>query len=203
LSSFYDKEKLEPANNDIVLFNRIKDDDRSALNELFLTYYHRLCIFANSYLHHSGEAEEVVSDVFFAIWKNRDQLDVDRSLKAYLYTSVKHGCIAALRKHHPELESDHEVLALLEIIDLASPAGELEYKELQQHVDKAVELLPPACRQIFVMSRFDGLRYREIATILGISEKTVENQLVKALSVIRQSVRQYQADSDSIRAVNS
>jgi RNA polymerase sigma-70 factor (ECF subfamily) len=116
---------------------------------------------------------------------------------------VKNGCIAALRKQHPELESDHEVVALLEIIDLSNPSTEIEYQELRQHLDQAVERLPQGCRQIFVMSRFDGLRYKEIASILGISEKTVENQLVKALSVIRQSVTQYQSHGNYTRPVNS
>jgi RNA polymerase sigma-70 factor, ECF subfamily len=194
---------MELADNYIILFDRIRDDDRLALNELFLTYYNRLCSFANTYLHHTGEAEEVVSDVFFTIWKNRHHLEIERSLRAYLYTAVKNGCITALRKQHPELESDHEVVALLEIIDLSNPSAEIEYQELRQHLDKAVELLPQGCRQIFVMSRFDGLRYKEIASILGVSEKTVENQLVKALAVIRQSVKQFQSDGDSIRAVNS
>jgi RNA polymerase sigma-70 factor (ECF subfamily) len=194
---------MEPANNDIILFDRIRDDDRLALNELFITYYNSLCSFANTYLHHTGEAEEVVSDVFFTIWKNRHHLEIERSLRAYLYTAVKNGCIAALRKQHPELESDHEVVALLEIIDLSNPSTEIEYQELRQHLDKAVERLPQGCRQIFVMSRFDGLRYKEIASILGISEKTVENQLVKALSVIRHSVTQYQSHGNATRAVNS
>jgi RNA polymerase sigma-70 factor (ECF subfamily) len=177
---------METADNDIILFDRIKDDDRLALNELFFSYYTRLCSFANTYLHHTGEAEEVVSDVFFAIWKNRHNLEIERSLRSYLFTSVKNGCIAALRMQHPELQSDHEVLALLEIIDLSNPESEIEYQELRQHLDKSV-----------------GLRYKEISSILGISEKTVENQLVKALTVIRHSIRQFQSDGDSIRTVNS
>lgn len=194
---------MEQSENDIILFDRIKDDDRVALNELFFIYYNRLCCFANTYLHHNGEAEEVVSDVFFAIWKNRHSLVISKSLRAYLYTAVKNGCIAALKKQHPELESDHEVLALLEIVDLSSPSTEIEYQELKQHVDKAVELLPQGCRQIFIMSRFDGLKYKEISSVLGIAEKTVENQLAKALLIIRQSIKQFQSEGQPIRTVNS
>ena len=92
---------------DIHLFKRIQEDDRLALNALFGMYYLKLCGFAYSYLRHKEDAEECVSDVFLNLWKNRKSIDVNRSLKAYLYISVRHASLAMLRKksiHYENLD---------------------------------------------------------------------------------------------------
>jgi RNA polymerase sigma-70 factor, ECF subfamily len=181
---------------DSLLFNKIKDDDRFALNTLFATYYQKLCTFAFTYLHDRQEAEEIVSDVFVNLWKARHRLSIEKDIQSYLYISVKHACFESLNKQHPELESDSDVIDLLDVIDTSISVNELEYQELRHELEHAVSLLPARCQQIFIMSRFDGLKYREISAILGISEKTVENQLVKALHVVRTAMRKFQRDND-------
>jgi RNA polymerase sigma-70 factor (ECF subfamily) len=182
---------VAPRDNDIALFQRIRADDRVALNALFAQYYQKLCGFAYTYLRHTEEAEEAVADVFFNLWRSRHQLSVDKSLKAYLYTAVRHAALAIIRTRKPALEAIDDEALSDEISDPGTPELLLTFQELQQHLDDAVDNLPPRCRQIFLMSRMEALTYREIAGILNISEKTVENQLVKALSILRTSVKQY------------
>lgn len=179
---------------DIALFNRIKQDDRLALNTAFATYYQKLCRFATTCSLTHEQAEEVVADVFFTLWKNRERLDIYSSFKAYLYTCVKHAAMALLETVPDEVAYTD----LHEETDTLNPELILNYQELQLHLDKAVSHLPPRCRQIFVMNRLDGLKYREISAILGLSERTVENQLVKALSSVRTALSKYEEDNHRV-----
>lgn len=172
------------ATNDIALFQKIRENNRPALNTLFTTYYTSLCGFAFSYLKNQEEAEECVADVFYNLWKNRHQIQVDRSLKAYLYISVKHAAFAHLRGKKIVFNEIDEVIESI-ATDSVTPDHALDYQELEQKVSRAIDTLPERCRAIFMMSRYDGLKYKEIGEILHISEKTVENQLVKALTILR------------------
>jgi RNA polymerase sigma-70 factor, ECF subfamily len=182
---------VQSPEHDIALFQRIRDDDRTALNALFAQYYQKLCGFAYSYLRSTDEAGEAVADVFFNLWRSRHQLSIDKNLKAYLYTSVRHAALAVLRARMPAFENADDSHLAETLPDRRDPESTLAYNELRQFIDAAVDTLPPRCRQIFLMSRMEALTYREISEVLNISEKTVENQLVKALSLLRTAIRQY------------
>jgi RNA polymerase sigma-70 factor (ECF subfamily) len=183
---------VDPERSDIILFKQIQANDRLALNTLFAQYYDKLCRFANTYLRHAAEAEEVVADVFVYLWKNRHQLTIEKNLNAYLYIAVKHAALAVLKKQQPLYEDIDDILLQTDFADSTTPEQSLVHKELQQHIDLAIGALPHRCKQVFMMSRFDNLTYREISKILDISENTVENHLVKALSHLRKALRQYQ-----------
>jgi RNA polymerase sigma-70 factor (ECF subfamily) len=183
---------VDPERSDIILFKQIQANDRLALNTLFTQYYDKLCRFANTYLRHAAEAEEVVADVFVYLWKNRHQLTIEKNLNAYLYIAVKHAALAVLKKQQPLYEDIDDILLQTDFADSTTPEQSLVHKELQQHIDLAIGALPHRCKQVFMMSRFDNLTYREISKILDISENTVENHLVKALSHLRKALRQYQ-----------
>ncbi|HOX83905.1 MAG TPA: RNA polymerase sigma-70 factor [Chryseolinea sp.] len=176
--------------NDIdqTLFIRIQKNDRLALNTLFAHYYQKLCFFANTYLRNSLESEEVVADVFFTIWKNRHTLIIEKNFKSYLYVSARHASLAAIKKRQPLFEDIEDILFSTNLLDATDPEKILTYKELQHQLDIAIEGLPSRCKQIFLMSRMEGLSYKQISDILGIAEKTIENQLVKALRILRDSM---------------
>lgn len=180
---------MEQGVSDIVLFNRIKQDDRLALNTAFSTYYHRLCRFACTCSLTHEQAEEIVSDVFFNLWKNRARLEIHTSFRSYLYRAVRNAALAVKK---PLLKGDFQQAE--QVADPIQPVLMMEYEELQEHFDHAVSTLPERCRQVFVMSRVEGMKYREISAVLGISEKTIEHHIVKALDIIRESVREYQKD---------
>jgi len=192
--------QTETNDTDQTLFSRIQKNDRLALNTLFANYYQKLCFFANTYLRSSEEAEEVVADVFFTLWKNRQQLTIERNFKSYLYVSVRHASLAVIKKRQPVFDDVENILFTTNLMDVNDPEHVLSHKELQHHLDLAIEKLPPRCKQIFVMSRIEGLSYREISGILDVAEKTVENQLVKALRIIRASMNQFNQTKANLRA---
>lgn len=171
--------------SDLVLFQRIREDDRLALNVLFETHYTNLCRFACTFSVTAEQAEEIVADVFFTLWKNRSRLMVHSNGKAYLFKAVKNGVFALLKQQHREvkLSAEHDQE------DLNTPEQQYQYQELEQHINRIVASLPYRCQQIFVMNRFDGLKYKEISQVLGLSEKTVEHQMTKALSIIRAALQ--------------
>lgn len=179
-------------NTDIILFKRIQQDDRLALNTLFANYYQKLCSFANTYLRNHLEAEEVVADVFVTIWKQRYELDIQKNLRSYLYTSVRNKSLALLKKSQPLFEDIEDLLYNLNWVDPDDPEQSIHLGELHYQINTAIENLPTRCRQVFKMSRIDELTYREISEILNISEKTVENHLVKALSHVRETLRRFE-----------
>lgn len=173
------------------LFARLKRDDRRAMNELFDQYYAPLCRFACAYVT-LPEAEELVSDVFVRIWSARKTINISSSVRAYFYASVRYACYRIISSRKLSTLSIDE---LEDVIDVTAPIGPddvLTYKETLKLVSSVVQQLSPRCRQVFIMSRFDGLSYREIAEVMAISEKTVENQLVKALQVMRANLIQYE-----------
>jgi len=170
------------------LILRIKQDDRLALNTLFALHYQNLCLFANTYLRNPEESEEVVSDVFLNFWRSRHTIRIERSIKSYLYTSVKNGALSMIKKRQPLFEDVEDILFNTNLLDSVDPEQLMTLMELQNQLDRAIETLPPRCKQIFIMSRMEALSYHEISEILGVSEKTVENHIVKALQLIRQVI---------------
>lgn len=175
---------MEKDSNDIALFRRVRKDDRLALNTLFANYYQKLCAFAHTYLNHAGESEEVVADVFINLWKNRERLEIRKNFRAYIYIAVRHACVGLIKKNKPDFEEITDVMENT-FVDPETPEQALQLHELMDEIRQTVDSLPLRCRQIFIMSRYDGLKYKEIAEILSLSEKTVENQLMKALAILR------------------
>ena len=188
---------MEQNKFDIELFNRIRRNDRLALNTLFSQYYQKLCSFAYSYLRHQGEAEEVVSDVFIILWQKRHQLKIEKNLKAYLYTCVKHGAFAVIKFRQPHVLNIDDLLFDEGLTEKDTPEQYLAFKELEGHFEWAINKLPPRCKQVFLLKWKEELSYHDIGEILGISEKTVENQLVNAMCKIKESLRFYQINEVS------
>ncbi len=189
---------MEKGVTDIALFNRIKQDDRLALNSVFTAYYDKLCRFACTCSLTHEQAEEIVSDVFFNLWKNRARLDVHTNFQSYLYRAVRNAALAV--KKSP-LRAD--VSQAEQVADPMQPVLVIEYEELKQYLDRIVNALPERCRQVFVMSRYESMKYREISAVLGISEKTIEHHIVKALDVIRESMKRYHKEQRSPSLVTS
>lgn len=167
----------------------IGDDDQLAFRALFDYFYNRLVRFATDLAGTREAAEEIVSDVFVQLWKNRKQTVGVIRLKTYLYTAVRNRSYNYIRDHQ-----QHRWLGLEEIEEpaVAGPLPSLEWKELQQSLDAAVERLSPQGRTIFRMVREEGFKYKEVATILDISPRTVETQLVRAIARLRQVLQPLQ-----------
>lgn len=169
---------------------RIKEGDIHEFEMLFREYYDRLCGFGNKYLDNIEQAEEVIQDTFYNIWKNRETVNIKTSLKSYLYTAVRNNCLQVLRTRSLDVKYENYYKSHYSN-DSISPIDELNAKELSKLIDKVLNSLPERCQAIFKMSRHEGLKYHEIAEKLKISIKTVEANMGKALKHFRRHLKEY------------
>lgn len=159
-------------------------------------WYLRLYNFANGYLDHAENTKEVLQDVFLKLWDNRQKLAEQTNLNAYLFTLTRNRCIDLIRRERLMLQfrtdKQDEYLRLTENFDaLSDPIlDDLFALELQAEINRAVSGLPEQCRKVFIMSRTNGLKNKEISVSLELSEKTVESHLTKALKTIKLALEQ-------------
>lgn len=163
----------------------VKAQSEQAFEQLFKTYFKSLHSYAFTILNSEAVAEEMVQQVFYKLWERKEQLDVHTSVKAYLYRSVHNESLNYLK--HLSIKSKHQTHAMQQQQNnYEHSAGEkLAGRELEQQIRQALNDLPEQCRTIFQLSRYEELKYREIADQLGLSIKTVEAQMGKALRVLR------------------
>jgi RNA polymerase sigma-70 factor (ECF subfamily) len=172
------------------------------LEKLFKQYQPMLVSFAYNYLKTSEDSKGIVQDVFIAVWNNRENLRLDGNLKSYLFTATKNKCLNFIEKKRLQTVS----LESSEVGDFA-PASRIaakipdtteimEAEELRAVIFDEIQKLPPKCRAIFVLSREEGLSYKEIAQKLEVSAKTVENQIGIALKRIRARVTLFEQQNN-------
>ena len=166
--------------------NKVVYNDH-AFEQLFKAHYKALHSYASVMLCHDSHAEEIVQGMFLRLWEKRDMLDVQISVKAYLYKSVHNDCLNYLK--HKKTKAKYQDHAAYTMKDQSeNTSDKLILNELHDHLQLAMNDLPEQCRTIFQMSRFEELKYREIAEELGLSIKTVENQMGKALRILREKL---------------
>lgn len=158
--------------------------DDHAFEQLFKTHYKALHAYANTMLRDEDMAEEIVQQMFLKFWEKRELLGVQSSIKAYLYKCVHNDTLNYLK--HQKIKTKYQDYASYSMNSENEPAShKVELTELETRLQEALNELPEHCRTIFQMSRFEELKYREIADQLNISIKTVENQMGKALKILR------------------
>jgi RNA polymerase sigma-70 factor (ECF subfamily) len=158
--------------------------DSSAFEEVFKTYFKNLHAYACTILKDEADAEEAVQQVFFKLWERAEHLSLSGSVAAYLYRAVHNQCLNQLK--HQKVKANHQlhVAYSMKNESVNGPAKMIS-KELEQKIREALNELPEQCRTVFQLSRFEEMKYREIADQLDISIKTVENQMGKALKQLR------------------
>ncbi len=142
------------------------------------------------FLNDLDAAEEIVQDLFVKFWENRNNIKISSSVRSYLFRSVRNSCLNFL-KHLKIEETYKQYNEEQRESGVISAEDEFEGSELEIKIRKAIDQLPPARKKVFIMSRFEGLKYREIAEKSGISIKTVENQMGKAIKFLRQELADY------------
>lgn len=172
---------------------RIRKGDIGSFEELFYRFYQGLLVYARSLVRSDEVAEEVVQDVFYNVWKNRDSLRITRSWQSYLYRSVYNNSMMYLRKTKREyaLEEGHFPDPESTIPD---PSQAMQYQEMTDLMAMTIGDLPERTREIFLLNRQEGLKYREIAERLSVSVKTVEANMGKALRALRNSLAKYREE---------
>jgi RNA polymerase sigma-70 factor, ECF subfamily len=169
-------------------FEQLPHNAELAFEGLFKSYFEELCQVAYRVLRDEHQAQDLAQEVFFELWKKRDQLQINTSLRAYLKRAVLNRTFNYLRDQRLQISDEPLPDPPLPDPDVLKTLGA---SELQALIDAAIDQLPEKCRLVFVLSRFDELSYREIATQLSISEKTVENQVSKALKFLRIQLQPY------------
>ena len=180
------------------IIQSLKQGDERAFEMLFKMYFKKLCVYANNYLHNKDESENIVKDSFVKIWERREDLPIDTSLAGYLYTTVRNHAInylqrerrknAFLRNAYKDFEQEYETF-LLSIEDY--PVANLILQDMNAQIRKVVNTLPPQCREVFILSRFEMLSHEEISERTGITIATIKTQIVRALARLRVELAEY------------
>ncbi|TKG97315.1 RNA polymerase sigma-70 factor [Puteibacter caeruleilacunae] len=188
--------------NNVTLFNQSADTvtstntiqsiciDKEGLESLFNDQYSRLCAYAFNFLKEDEASEEVVQDVFFKLWVNRTTIQIDSSLESYMFRSVRNACLSLIK--HIGIRENYKLHNQEEIS--YEENRDIDYSavtELEKKIRDSIDALPEQRRKIFILSRYEHLKYKEIAERLNISVKTVENQMGKALKFLREELEDY------------
>lgn len=177
---------------DSELLQQLRLGDREAFSALFREYYPLAVRTVEGMVRERAIAEELVQDVFVELWDRRKSLRFDESFRAYLFRSARNRALNHLR--HQRVQTRAEPLLASPSATPAGAFSEMIDREIDAAVESAIQRLPERCAEIFRMSRFDGLKYREIADALGISQKGVEAQMGKALKLLRDELARYLPD---------
>ncbi len=175
----------------------IKEGNKEAFRHLFDLYYHRLLLYAKSYVEDPIEAEDIVQELFFNLWEKREELEILTSLSSYLFRAVHNRCLQYLR--HRKVAAEYELrhqLKMKEAEMLYSSSSdftftEVQFNEMQRIFDQAKKALPDKTQEIFTLSRDASKTNKEIAGLLNIEVKTVEYHITKALKTFHSALRDY------------
>ncbi len=167
----------------------LKSGDQKSLEKMFKAYHRYLYVIAFQYVSDENRSRDIIQDIFYDLWNRRSHLNIKGSLKSYLRQAVINRALATIRKDKNMSFMEHNTLP--ENNNSNSVEVDYEQKELEEVVKKAVDTLPERCKEIFYLSRFEGLSHKEIAARLEISTKTIENQMTKALKSIRLALKDY------------
>ncbi|MCB0637788.1 MAG: RNA polymerase sigma-70 factor [Lewinella sp.] len=168
---------------------QLQTDDRSALRTIFDAQYEDVCRVIFRFVHDPGLSEDLAQEVFVRLWEKRRDIHIDSNLPAYLRRMAANEALAHLRKKTRYLAD--ELPTHLPGHTTAAADEQYEATELSGLITRAIDGLPPRCRTIFQLSRFEELTYQEIADQLELSIKTVENQMGKALKILREKLGGY------------
>lgn len=164
--------------------------NEQAFEQVFRKHYTGLCGYATRFVWDPDQAEEIVQELFYNLWNKRGNLSIEQSIEAYLFRAVRNACLNYLK--HLKVRQQHADTVKKNPSSESSMEGDpVETLELQNKIDEVVEGLPPERKKIFQLSRYEGLKYKEIADHLGLSVKTVEAQMGKALKTLRENLADY------------
>ncbi|MCP9612769.1 RNA polymerase sigma-70 factor [Coprobacter tertius] len=179
------------------VIEHFKKGNEDVFRFIFDKYYDYLCLIADSYLRDSFISETIVGEIIYNLWEIRENVDIRYSLRSYLIRSVKNRCINYLQQEYVKREvslnqyEDKAAIEELFFIENKHPLENLLEQELEYKINEVINNLPTECRQVFKMSRFDNMKYEEIADTLSISINTVKYHMKNALMQLRIELRDY------------
>ena len=162
--------------------------DTEAFENIYRLYVKELCTFAAYYVKSFDAAQDIVQNLFLLLWERKETIRIDGFLKTYLFTSVRNLSLNFL-KHQTADRISSNTYSMLFSIPSATPHEIAEHQELDVLITQALEKIPERCRIVFILSRYFNMKYIEIAEILGISAKTVDAHMVKAVKSLQSNLR--------------
>lgn len=169
---------------------KIREGDIGSFEQVFHSHCKELVRYANTILKNTDEAEDIVQQLFVNLWQKRESLQVNTSIRSYLYRAVHNNCLNRIQ----QLSVQQTYTAYLGYAGeqhSAPASAAVQQKEVEKAIEEAMEKLPEQCRKIFKLSRQEGMKYQQIADELNLSVKTVENQMGKALKHMREQLKDY------------
>ena len=168
----------------------IKEGNQKVFQKVVFKYSDLLLAFSIGFVHKREVAEEIVSDAFVTLWRQRDHITEINDLKAYLYILVRNASISYLRKTNGRKEISLETLEDYYTLPLSGPETDDITEDILNQINLAIEQLPPKCKMVFTLAKVQGMKYKEISDVLGISVKTINNHIANALVHISQSLEE-------------
>lgn len=182
---------------DTILIALLKNGDKKVFESIYHQYFGQLLIYAREYVINRETAKEIAQETFLKLWETKENLNHDTNLQSLLYRITRNHCLNYLKhlkvqnKYENYSKSQKTEMELNRIALGQSGAEKLISEELEEHINKTINALSPRCREIFILSRYKEKKYKEIAQDLDISVKTVENQIQKALKILRENLSDY------------
>lgn len=167
----------------------MKAGDRESFNQVFRRYYSPMVRFCIRYVADSDLASGIVQDLFVKLWSNREKISFNTSFESYMLTSVRNSALTYINKERSHAEANLRVFS--EESDNTDPSETLQSNNLEESYRKILKDMPEKRREVFLASRYDGLKYSEIAEKLGISQKTVEAQMSAAIKQLKDGLKAY------------
>ncbi|WP_332243930.1 RNA polymerase sigma-70 factor [Flavivirga spongiicola] len=187
--------KNSVSNINVSFASLLEKRDEVAYETLFRLYYIKLIHIAKSYLIYQEDAEEVVQDVFLKLWEQKSKFKTISNINGYMFSMTKNMCLDKLRHEKIKrkfIDNNLRVKAGIQYDFIKDEAASLLLEsELEQRIMKSIDLLPEKCRQVFIKSRMEGLKHQEIADELGISHRTVENHVSKAIKHMKLHLKDF------------
>ncbi len=179
---------MEPNDNDFVLLNMLRQGDRKAFDTLFRRYYPMLCAYLNR-LVAAPDAEEIVQETMIWLWEHRERLVIETSLCRYLFKMVYHRTLNLLARQEVARRAEHRFFSRYQ--EMPESINHYQITELTKRIEEVIAQLPDAYREAFVLHRFKGMSYKEIAEVACVSPKTIDYRMQQALKLLRISLKDY------------
>lgn len=184
----YSMRKLNKQQEDYLL-DALKQGSHEAFSLLFRTYYVDLVLFCGNFIRDKGTCEDIVQSLFLKLWNDRKEVKIETSLKSYLLRAVRNSCLDEFR--HTEIVRQYETEKEESVLESYDTENYVLYSDLHDHLSRALTQIPDVCREAFELNRFNGLKYKEIALKLQVSERTVEVRVSKALELLRKHLKDF------------
>jgi len=175
---------------ELFIFQRMADGDHHALRFFFDKYYVDICNYVNLYIRNKSVAEDIVQDIFIYFWEKKEIIKMDSSVKSYLLTAARNKYLNHLRSEKSHLAINQEIISNSETF-VNPNYNLLDISRIEGLINESIDKLPPRCREVYLLHKHDNLSYKEIASRMEISEKTVENQMTIAIRKLREQLTPY------------